>query len=94
MPGCPLNRRVDLFREVVITFLDARAHPQVREQLKATDSWDRSVVYHAVFSGSKQVFELVFDSIRRRVLAEEVSLEIPNACPRCQSSARSATDVI
>lgn len=81
MPGCPLNRRIDPVREVVITFLDVRAHRQVREQLKAMDSWGRSVVYHAVFSGSKQVFELLFDSIRRRVLAEEVSLEIQAHVP-------------
>lgn len=46
---------------------------QVREELKATDSWGRSVIMHAILSGDKQVFEVTMDCIRQRVLAEEVS---------------------
>lgn len=45
---------------------------KVRDELKATDSWGRSIIAHAILSGSKQIFEAAFHSIRQLVLAEEV----------------------
>eukprot|EP00752_Nemacystus_decipiens_P002733 g2552.t1 len=47
---------------------------QVREQLKATDAWGRSLLTHAVLSGRVVVFDAVFYAARETLLDDEVEL--------------------
>eukprot|EP00903_Cladosiphon_okamuranus_P012420 g11638.t1 len=47
---------------------------QVREQLKATDAWGRSLLTHAVLSGRVAVFDAVFFEAQANILDDEVDL--------------------
>ena len=44
----------------------------MREQLKATDAWGRSLLTHAVLSGRVAVFDAVFYAAREKILDDEV----------------------
>lgn len=48
------------------------SYVQVREQLKATDSWGRSIFGHAVLTGRPKVFDAVFFAAREHILDDEV----------------------
>ncbi|CAM9344227.1 unnamed protein product [Ectocarpus sp. 12 AP-2014] len=46
---------------------------QVREQLKATDSWGRTIFGHAVLTRRPKVFDAVFFAAREHILDDEIA---------------------
>lgn len=50
---------------------------QVHEQLKAKDSWGRTILTHAVLSGCVEVFDAAFFALREEILDYEVGPRLP-----------------
>ena len=40
----------------------------------ARDGWHRSIIEHAIMSGRTQIFEAVFDALRRDIHDEKVNM--------------------
>ena len=52
---------------------------QYRKLLQARDGWHRSIIEHAIMSGRTQIFEAVFDALRKDVHDEKVDGMEPNS---------------
>ncbi|CAM9613662.1 unnamed protein product [Scytosiphon promiscuus] len=48
--------------------------PEYRKLLQARDGWHRSIIEHAIMTGRTQIFEAVFDAIRRDIFDEKLDL--------------------
>ncbi|CAM9237710.1 unnamed protein product [Ectocarpus fasciculatus] len=48
--------------------------PEYRKLLVARDGWHRSIIEHAIMSGRTQIFEAVFDALRRDIHDEKIDL--------------------
>lgn len=80
-PSCPPSPQRKNTRSGTQRLGCVRWLAQVREQLKATDAWGRSLLTHAVLSGCVAVFDAVFHAAREKILDDEVcvcAVEIMN----------------
>ncbi|CAM9199768.1 unnamed protein product, partial [Hapterophycus canaliculatus] len=47
---------------------------QYRKLLQARDGWHRSIIEHAIMTGRTQIFEAVFDALRKDIFDEKLDL--------------------
>ncbi|CAN0111989.1 unnamed protein product, partial [Ectocarpus fasciculatus] len=72
-PGMAVLKSAWALVQEVLWKQQARGCRFVREQLKATDSWGRTIFGHAVLSRRPKVFDAVFFAAREHILDDEIA---------------------
>eukprot|EP00903_Cladosiphon_okamuranus_P016953 g15628.t1 len=89
-----LDERLPVIQSV-LEFAKAKLWmPEYRKLLQARDGWHRSIIEHAIMSGRTQIFEAVFDALRKDIHDEKIDrmLDPGVESSHAQTSLRRALD--